>query len=219
MPVPKRQYGEEVQRYALAARMVTHQVRTVTIRRWTGLSEGRVRQLYRLYLRESGERGPRRLRGPAPTRAAYFLRNARARDEAGALAAVCLAVGSNAAQPIFTTRRSFPNVRAGEQICHAYEMFCTLVGSTDYSLEHALLLTCMLAEGTQLRLARCHFCGGAMVVIPHEVAGRVVCKGCRRGAAKTAVHRRQNRQSQTSNAEVDAIPGMSHDAPNLGPVP
>lgn len=182
MRVPKRRYRNDLQRYALAARMVVHEVRTETIRRWSGLSEGRVRQLYRAYARERDDQRTVRHRGPAPNRPTFFLRSAQNRHDAGALAALCSALGAIPPQPVPNARRELPSVQRGELLCRAYELFRDLVGSTTITLEHTLLLAVAISQGTELKLGNCSECGGALIYQPYASAQIPPCKFCRTSA-------------------------------------
>ncbi|MGH8254607.1 MAG: hypothetical protein ACRET0_00125 [Steroidobacteraceae bacterium] len=173
----KRRYEKEIQCLSLAARMVAHEARTQTIRRWSGVSEARVRELYRAYARERGDRYAVRHRGPAPRQPAYFLRTAHIRGDAGALAALCSLLEVIPPQPMPNARRELPNLPRGELLCRAYEMFTEMVGESDLTLEHAALLVTAIAQGTQLRIGHCVHCGGAIVFDPGEL-GRRACRHC-----------------------------------------
>ena len=182
MRVTKSRYHNQVQRYALAARMVAHEVRTDTICRWSGLSEGRVRELYRAFARERGDRRTVRHRGPAPKQPAFFLRTAQVCREAGALAVVCATLGVLPEQPLPNAPHELPGLQRGELLCRAYEMFKGLVGASTITLEHTLLLAIAIAQGTQLTLGHCQCCGGAVIFHPHGSARSPACKQCQADA-------------------------------------
>ncbi|HVA19301.1 MAG TPA: hypothetical protein VMU55_03925 [Solirubrobacteraceae bacterium] len=177
MRVSEQRYHNDILRYALAARMVSHEARTRTIRRWSGVSEGRVRELYRAYAREKGDRYAVRHRGPSPRQAAFFLRTAQIRSEAAALAALCSLLGVVPTQPLANARRELPSARRGELLCRAYEMFQRFAGTSQITLEHAVLLVTAVAQGTRLRLGHCVHCGGAIVFDPLSLMRRA-CSAC-----------------------------------------
>lgn len=170
--------GGDAPRYALAARMLEEEVRTETICRWTTLPARRVRELSRAYAREHGHRGAVRHRGPAATQPNYFLRSWPVRTEAGALAAVCAALGAIPEQRMPNARQELPSVALGELICDAYEMFRQLVDKPLLTLENALVLVTTLAQGQQLRLGHCPYCGGAVIFGSDESNENRTCRHC-----------------------------------------
>ena len=50
MRVSDDRYTRDRQRLDLALRLIRHEARTFTIRQWTGLSDDRIRKLYRSYV-------------------------------------------------------------------------------------------------------------------------------------------------------------------------
>ncbi len=176
MRIAKHSDPLEVQRFSLAEKMVTLEARTHTIRRWTGLSEGRVRSLYRLHAQQRGLLV--RHRGPAPHLVGFFLKNPRLRSEASALAALCSTLKIIPAGRVSHARRELPSVQRGEALCRAYEFYRGLVGESVLTLEHAVLLVTAIAQGMELALDHCIGCGGAMIFGPADV-GRRVCSACR----------------------------------------
>ncbi len=50
MRITDDRYTRDRQRFDLAFRMIHHEARTSTIRSWTGLSDERIRKLYRSYV-------------------------------------------------------------------------------------------------------------------------------------------------------------------------
>ena len=198
MRVSKRRYHNEILGYALAARMVTHEARTDTIRRWSGVSEDRIRLLYRANGPERGERPAVRHRGPAPRQSAFFLRTAQIRSHAGALAGMCSLLGIIPAQPLANARRELPGLHRGELLCCAYEMFRSLVGASEITLEYSVLLVVAIAQGTQLRLGNCLHCGAAIVFDPSEPGWRA-CRHCRNEVQLLSEH------ASAAATSVDAI--------------
>src|ERR1700749_3593428 len=67
-------YTRDRQKFDLAVRLIRHEARTYTIRQWTGLSDDRIRKLYRSYVWSSGTQSGARHRGRTPRRALYLFR-------------------------------------------------------------------------------------------------------------------------------------------------
>ena len=86
MRVSDDRYTRDRQRFDLALRLIRHEARTFTkIRQWTGLSDDRIRKLYRSYV--LGWRCAReslRHRGKLLRQAAFFFRNPRTEFSGGA---------------------------------------------------------------------------------------------------------------------------------------
>ena len=175
MRVCKKRYHTELLRMNLAARMVEHEARTETIRRWSGVSEQRVRELYRA----SKQGRSVRHRGPAPRKPALFLKASNMRSEASALAAVCYAMDLITPRAARAARRDLETVQQGERLCRAYEMYQRLVEHSELTLEHAALLVTTLTEGTELRLGRCIYCGNGTLFDPCG-NNRRTCGDCAR---------------------------------------
>ena len=57
MRISDDRYSRDRLRLDLALRFIHHEARTHTIRAWTGLTDDRIRKLYRTYLYEAGGRG------------------------------------------------------------------------------------------------------------------------------------------------------------------
>jgi hypothetical protein len=74
MRISEDRYDRDRQRLELALRLLTHEARTQTIRVWTGLSDDRIRKLYRSYLWRAACYVPRH-------RGAVFLADCLARGD------------------------------------------------------------------------------------------------------------------------------------------
>lgn len=163
MRISDDRYSRDRQRLDIAVHFIRHEARTHTIRQWTGLTDDRIRKLYRSYLQEGG-RGVARHRGKSPQQASYFLRTARLRHEAGALAALWCLAG------ILDGRRGQPSARTASLIacatalCQAYEVYRAMTSAPAISFEHAVLLVNALARGNELCLGDCRGCGALLVV-------------------------------------------------------
>ena len=57
MRVTDDRYSRDLRRYDLAVRLIRHEARTQTIRQWTGLTDDRIRKLYRSYVRAGAGHG------------------------------------------------------------------------------------------------------------------------------------------------------------------
>ena len=98
MRVSDDRYTRDRRKFDLALRLIRHEARTYTIRQWTGLSDDRIRKLYRSYVSES----PRgrdeacavlRHRGKSPRQAAFFFRNPELNFQAAQLASLYMMYG------------------------------------------------------------------------------------------------------------------------------
>jgi len=88
MRIYEDRYHRERQRFHVALRFIRLEARTHTIRYWTGLTDDRIRKLYRSYLADSADRLIRRHRGKSPQRTTLFLRSARLREQSALLASL-----------------------------------------------------------------------------------------------------------------------------------
>ena len=183
MRISDDRYSRERARMELALRFLHHEARTQTIRAWTGLSDDRIRKLYRSYLSQARRHLPRH-RGKSPHQVAYFTRSLRLQEETALLASVLSLLGvvpagasaavgpaaDGAASAIAAAaaagragNASLPGVTRGVALCQAFEAFRLLLPSAHISFEHAVFLATALARGDQLRLGDCSDCGSLMV--------------------------------------------------------
>jgi hypothetical protein len=154
-------YSRERARMELALRFLRHEARTQTIRAWTGLSDDRIRKLYRSYMSHAQRELPRH-RGKSPHQIAYFTRSPRLQEETAVLASVLSLLGLVPA-PVAAPAAALPGLARGELLCQAFEAFRLLLPSAQISFEHAVFLAGALVRGDQLRLGGCSDCGGLMV--------------------------------------------------------
>ena len=185
MRISDDRYSRERARMELALRFLRHEARTQTIRAWTGLSDDRIRKLYRSYMSQARRHLPRH-RGKSPHQVAYFTRSLRLQQETALLAsmlsllgvvpagmpgAASAATGGAAVPPAAagasaaarTTGATLPGVTRGELLCQAFEAFRLMLPSAQISFEHAVFLATSLARGDQLCLGDCSDCGSLMV--------------------------------------------------------
>jgi hypothetical protein len=163
MRISEDRYDRDRERLELALRFLTHEARTQTIRVWTGLSDDRIRKLYRAYLGRAACYVPRH-RGKSPHQAAYFTRSLRIQQETAVLASFFALAGLVPAQPSTAAGAALPELARGNSLCTAFETYATMIPTAAISFEYAVFLAGCLARGDQLRLAKCCDCGGLIVV-------------------------------------------------------
>jgi hypothetical protein len=175
MRISDDRYSHERARLELALRFLRHEARTQTIRTWTGLSDDRIRKLYRSYMSHARRYLPRH-RGKSPHQVAYFTRSLRLQAETAVLASVLSLLGvlpaaapatgqsGGEALPAAPARApALPGLTRGEALCQAFEAFRLLLPAAQISFEHAVFLATALARGDQLRLGGCSVCGSLIV--------------------------------------------------------
>lgn len=150
MHIRDERYFDERERDDLALRMIRHEARTCTIRSCTGLTEDRIRRLYRTYASHRPDLPIRRRRGKSPRQLTFFVRNTRAQLESSLLASVFTAFGLKRTQP--------GSVEFGRLFCDAYETHQQLVDTADISFEHAWFLLQLLSRHSDLHAVRCRHC-------------------------------------------------------------
>lgn len=162
MRISEDRYSRERLCLQLALRFLGHEARTQTIRAWTGLSDDRIRKLYRSYMTHARRYVPRH-RGKSPHQVAYFARSLRLQQETVWLASLLLLLGVIPAEPTTDTNHALPNVARGALLCQAFETYRAMVPSSQISFEHAVFLAITLSRGEQLRLGACMDCGSLVV--------------------------------------------------------
>lgn len=172
MRVTDDRYTRDRLRLDLALRLIRHEARTQTIRGWTGLSDDRIRKLYRSYVAANGGTPVKRHRGKAPRQSAFFLRNGELRRQAATLATLYCLLGlierDTARRPL-----TVADMRWGETFCRVYETYTRLFAAPALSFEHACHLQRALGAQRELCLDECGRCGALLVVSPF--AGRPLC--------------------------------------------
>jgi hypothetical protein len=177
MRVSDDRYTRDRLRFDLALRMIHHEARTCTIRTWTGLTDDRIRKLYRTYLQQQFARAPKRHRGKSPRQIAYFLRSPALQFEATTLASLFSLLGL--VSPALESRRTLPtmNLEACDLFCVAYESYLSLHSAPRISFEHAGFLLSALQRQDELRLHACGECGG-LALVDVLAGGGSGCKAC-----------------------------------------
>lgn len=164
MRISDDRYSRDRLRLEVAIHFIRHEARTHTIRQWTGLTDDRIRKLYRSYLHGGGERVTRH-RGKSPQQAGYFLRTMRLRQEAAVLASIGCLLGVlhySRGAPL----RLAPGIGRAAAVCQAYDTYCALVPEPAITIEHAVLLLVTLSHGVELALQGCRECGALLVADP-----------------------------------------------------
>src|SRR6201996_2863435 len=139
MRISDDRYSRERQSLDLALKFLRHEARTQTIRTWTGLSDDRIRNLYRSYIRRGGVFVPRH-RGKSPHQVAYFMRSHRVQWEAAQIASLLSLFGVVPPQPSPELAAVLPSVIRGEKLCSAFELFRTTIPTSQISFEHSVFL-------------------------------------------------------------------------------
>jgi hypothetical protein len=176
MRITDDRYTRDRLRLDLALRLIRHEARTRTIRNWTGLTDDRIRKLYRSYVADGSRRDVRRHRGKSPRQSAFFMRNAGIRREAAGLATLLCVLGllrrDAAAAP-----GAVEQLRFGETFCEAYETFLSLHERPQISFEHACHLLRSLERQNEICLDDCEGCGSLLVVMRYAERPKA-CEFC-----------------------------------------
>jgi Flagellar transcriptional activator (FlhC) len=163
MRISDDRYTRDRLRLDLALRFIQHEARTRTIRTWTGLTDDRIRKLYRSYFQRPGAAAASRPRGRSPQQAAFFLRSPRLKQEAAVVASLCTLLGALPSRHAPRAGAPLPGFAQALALCEAYEAFRTLVPTAHISFEHVVYLHRALSRGEELTLASCSGCGGLLV--------------------------------------------------------
>jgi hypothetical protein len=161
MRVSDDRYTRDRQRLDLALRLIRHEARTFTIRHFTGLSDDRIRKLYRSYCQHGAQRAVTRHRGKSPRQAAFFFRNPEVTFHAAQLASLFLIYGLvGAAGAGLESHYRVGSLESGTLLCQAYEAYLELHTPVSISFEHAWFLLLALARRDEVGISRCDHCGG-----------------------------------------------------------
>jgi hypothetical protein len=162
MQTTQDRYCNQRRRDELALRMIHHEARTCTIRACTGLSDDRIRRLYKAYASEHSEQPARRRRGKSPRQITFFIRSTRAQFESSLLASAFTAFGLLQPQQVSGTQRSATieegSLEYGRLFCDAYETHQQLLNNPTMSFEHAWFLLQLLNRSGDLHAVRCRQC-------------------------------------------------------------
>jgi hypothetical protein len=204
MRIHDDRYSRERRRFEVALHFIRFEARTRTIRVWTGLTDDRIRKLYRSYIRDPlcDARGrnahlalPVRHRGKSPRQASFFTRSARARHESSSFASLCRITGALPSSPMSAAARDPASLVRGELLCQAYELYRARFDAPLLSFEHAEFLLRALCRGDELTLSGCRDCGALLVSDRWSLRAPrcIVCappgtghRGCRNARSRAA---------------------------------
>jgi Flagellar transcriptional activator (FlhC) len=161
MRVSDDRYTRDRQRLDLGLRLIRHEARTFTIRQWTGLSDDRIRKLYRSYVLDQDSRAIVRHRGKSPRQASFFFRSADLNFQASQLASLYVMYGllsgsSTGLEPSYKVG----SLESCALLCQAYEAYTELHPPPGISFEHAWFLLLALAKREEVGIAHCEHCRG-----------------------------------------------------------
>ncbi len=176
MRITDDRYTRDRLRLDLALRLIRHEARTRTIRSWTGLTDDRIRKLYRSYVADAGRRDVRRHRGKSPRQSAFFMRNPGIRREAAGLATLLCILGLLRREGTIVPG-AVEHLRWGESFCEAYETFAGLFEHPQITFEHACHLLRSLEKQNEICLDDCEGCGSLLVVMRYAERPRS-CEFC-----------------------------------------
>jgi hypothetical protein len=161
MRISDDRYTRDRERLDLALRLIRHEARTFTIREWTGLSDDRIRKLYRSYVMHNDAATVLRHRGKSPRQAAFFFKNSELNFQAAQLASLFLVYGLLCGTAMgIESRYRVGSLESGLLLCQAYEAYLELHAPARISFEHAWFLLLALARRDELGISRCEGCGG-----------------------------------------------------------
>jgi len=161
MRVSDDRYTRDRQRLDLALRLIRHEARTYTIRQWTGLSDDRIRKLYRSYVLNHDALPVFRHRGKSPRQAAFFFRNTELNFQAAQLASLYLMYGLLCGTHAgLESRYRIGSLESGALLCQAFEAYLDLHAPASISFEHAWFLLLALARRDEVGVSCCAACGG-----------------------------------------------------------
>lgn len=184
MRVSENRYEKDKRSLDVALRFLQHDARTQLIRRWTGISDDRIRKLYNTYLRQT--KCVPRHRGKSPHQVAIFARTLRMQQEAAWLASLLALIGVIPAEPSSEAALDLPGLARGKLLCDAFETYRAMVPSAQISFDHAVFLATTLAHGVRLRFATCLDCGSLLVIDALSLRDRR-CYQCGHQLSKASV--------------------------------
>lgn len=188
MRVSDDRYTRDRQRLDLALRLIRHEARTFTIRQFTGLSDDRIRKLYRSYCMDKTAQAVVRHRGKSPRQAAFFFRNPEVTFHAAQLASLFLIYGLvGPASGGLESRYRVGSLDSGILLCQAYEAYLELHAPARISFEHAWFLLLAVARRDEVSMARCGDCDGLRLfdlLARHKQA----CGNCHLGSSAAQTH-------------------------------
>lgn len=176
MRITDSRYDRDRLRLTIAFRLIAHEARTHTIRQATGLSDDRIRKLFRDYVRDRPDTAIRRRRGKSPRQMSYFRRTPQHELQAATLGSMLRCCG-------LLTRVSpaqRPSLEDVARFCDVFETFRALCPSRAITFEHAWYLQQVLSRDGEFELASCQDCESLWIrdrldILPDN------CPACRMG--------------------------------------
>lgn len=163
MRISDDRYSRDQLRIDVAMRFIRLEARTRTIRIWTGLTDDRIRKLYRTYLTESGIGLVPRHRGKSPRQAGYFTHSARLRQETDLLVSVCILLGLIGTNAPAASGSGLAQIRRAQLLCQAFECYRQMIPDGHITLDHMHFLLDALDQGREIRMDKCGVCGAVIV--------------------------------------------------------
>ena len=183
MRISDDRYNRDRQNMEIALRLIAHEARTLTIREWTGLSDDRIRKLYRTYVATRAGAPVLRHRGKSPRQPAYFFRNSDRSFQAAQLASLYIVFGLLKISSLGVETPCQPgSLHACLLLCQAYETYADLHPPAErLSFEYAWFLLLALARRREIGISSCGRCGGVKL---RDLLSRrgAVCSNCETGA-------------------------------------
>jgi hypothetical protein len=177
MRITDCRYDRDRLRLDVAYRLIGHEARTRTIRVATGLSDDRIRKLYRDYVKDRPGRGIRRRRGKSPRQMSFFRRTPEHELQAATLGSMLRCCG------LLQGRRVLRVLSLGEvaRLCDVFETYLGLCPKALISFEHAWYLLQVLSRDDEWILTACRDCRALWIrdtldLLPEN------CVACRSGA-------------------------------------
>ncbi len=199
MHISNDRYFRDRQRHDLALRMIGHEARTCTIKSCTGLTDDRIRRLYKTLAEHHATIDVRRRRGKSPRQISFFTRNAQMQFESSVLAAVFTAFGL--LQRESATMPDALSLEFGELFCDAYETHRQLLNNANVSFEHAWFLLQLLNRDNELKMTRCRRCHGHYLRDRINLSPRT-CPVCELKSTPTGRTRRRSSAHCTPSVPV-----------------
>jgi hypothetical protein len=178
-------YTRDRQRLDLALRLIRHEARTFTIRQFTGLSDDRIRKLYRSYCLHGAATVVTRHRGKSPRQAAFFFRSPELRFHAANLASLFLLYGLlRATSEGVESGFRVGSLESGALLCGGYEAYRELHSPAFISFEHAWFLLLAIGRRDEIALRRCAGCDGVRL---HDLLAKrgAACLTCPPGTVRS----------------------------------
>jgi hypothetical protein len=176
MRITDGRYDRDRLRLTIAFRLIGHEARTHTIRQATGLSDDRIRKLFRDYVRDRPGLQVRRRRGKSPRQMAYFRRTLEHELLAATLGSMLRCCGL--LSPGGPSRHQSLDEVA--RFCDVFETFLGLSPARAITFEHAWFLQQALSREGEFVLTACPDCQSLWIrdsldLLPDN------CAACRMG--------------------------------------